>query len=228
MAERRYPDAVPEPADLERHYVEQPLAELFENRDYRGSTHFFFDVGNGNYLAYFDFPGLDLGGYAEVLGGLHHIAISVTPQQFDRLVAKVRDAGIDDGLLEPSAGAHDEQDAGDGHRAGRAERFCRCGSCRPACRRGPLGRNAVAPPPAAAGQCGLCHARGAGRLCDEHARERDRAAGVCAARPARAGARDQRAARRRRRDDVFRQDVGVAVATFDGFGLRRFSVAAPL
>ena len=28
------------------------------------------DVGNGNLLAFFDFPGLDLGPYAEVLGGL--------------------------------------------------------------------------------------------------------------------------------------------------------------
>ena len=59
--------------------LEFPLTELFENRDYQGSTHFFFDVGNGNLLAFFDFPGLDLGDYAEVLGGLHHIAISVTP-----------------------------------------------------------------------------------------------------------------------------------------------------
>jgi catechol 2,3-dioxygenase-like lactoylglutathione lyase family enzyme len=75
--------------------LEFPLAELFENRDYRGSTHFFFDIGHGNYLAYFDFPGLDLGEYAEVLGGLHHIAISVTPETFERLVAKVRTAGID-------------------------------------------------------------------------------------------------------------------------------------
>ncbi len=74
--------------------LEFPLAELFENRDYRGSTHFFFDVGNGNYLAYFDFPGLDLGAYREVLGGLHHIAISVTPEQFERLVGKVEAAGI--------------------------------------------------------------------------------------------------------------------------------------
>ncbi len=74
--------------------LEFPLAELFENRDYRGSTHFFFDVGHGNYLAYFDFPGLDLGAYSEVLGGLHHIAISVTPEQFERLVAKVEAAGI--------------------------------------------------------------------------------------------------------------------------------------
>ena len=54
-----------------------PLTELFENRDYPGSTHFFFDIGNGNALAFFDFPGLDLGPYAEVLGGHHHLAISV-------------------------------------------------------------------------------------------------------------------------------------------------------
>ena len=59
--------------------LEFPLTELFENRDYDGSTHFFFDIGNGNLLAFFDFPGLDLGPYAEVLGGLHHLAISVDP-----------------------------------------------------------------------------------------------------------------------------------------------------
>jgi len=75
--------------------LEFPLAELFENRDYRGSTHFFFDIGHGNYLAYFDFPGLDLGEYREVLGGLHHVAISVTPEQFERLVAKVQAAGVE-------------------------------------------------------------------------------------------------------------------------------------
>lgn len=75
--------------------LEFPLAELFENRDYKGSTHFFFDIGNGNYLAYFDFPGLELGPYREVLGGLHHIAISVTPEQWERLVAKLRAAGVD-------------------------------------------------------------------------------------------------------------------------------------
>ena len=49
--------------------LEFPLTELFENRDYQGSTHFFFDIGHGNLLAFFDFPGLDLGPYAEVLGG---------------------------------------------------------------------------------------------------------------------------------------------------------------
>ena len=60
-----------------------PLTELFENRDYTDSTHFFFDVGNGNYLAFFDFPGLELGTFAEVLGGLHHIAISVDRDRWE-------------------------------------------------------------------------------------------------------------------------------------------------
>ena len=60
--------------------LEFPLTELIENRDYPGSSHFFFDIGNGNLLAFFDFPGLDVGPYAEVLGGLHHMAISVDPE----------------------------------------------------------------------------------------------------------------------------------------------------
>jgi catechol 2,3-dioxygenase-like lactoylglutathione lyase family enzyme len=74
--------------------LEFPLSDLFENRDYQGSTHFFFDIGNGNQLAFFDFPGLDLGDYAEVLGGLHHLAISVPPDRWERLKAKLDDAGI--------------------------------------------------------------------------------------------------------------------------------------
>ena len=65
--------------------LEFPLTELFENRDYVGSTHFFFDMGNGNALAFFDFPGLDLGPYGEVLGGLHHLAISVDPTRWEHL-----------------------------------------------------------------------------------------------------------------------------------------------
>jgi catechol 2,3-dioxygenase-like lactoylglutathione lyase family enzyme len=74
--------------------LEFPLTDLFENRDYRGSNHFFFDIGNGNLLAFFDFPGLDLGPYAEVLGGLHHIAISVEPGRWEHLKAKLDAAGV--------------------------------------------------------------------------------------------------------------------------------------
>ena len=72
-----------------------PLTELFENRDYPGSTHFFFDIGGGNALAFFDFPGLDVGPYAEVLGGHHHLAISVEPAQWEVLRGRLDDAGIE-------------------------------------------------------------------------------------------------------------------------------------
>ena len=72
-----------------------PLTELFENRDYRGSSHFFFDLGNNNLLAFFDFPGLDLGEYAEVLGGLHHVAISMEPERWEQAKARLDEAGVD-------------------------------------------------------------------------------------------------------------------------------------
>ena len=87
-------------ADVERtirfyqDVLEFPLTEIFENRDYKGSNHFFFDIGNGNLLAFFDFPGLDLGPYAEVLGGLHHIAISVEPDRWEHLKGKLDAAGV--------------------------------------------------------------------------------------------------------------------------------------
>ena len=74
--------------------LELPLTEVFGNRDYQGSTHFFFDIGHGNALAFFDFPGLDLGPYAERLGGLHHLAISVEPERWQHLRAKLREAGV--------------------------------------------------------------------------------------------------------------------------------------
>jgi len=80
--------------DFYQGVLEFPLTELFENRDYQGSTHFFFDIGNGNLLAFFDFPGLELGDYAEVLGGLHHIAISVTQERWEHLRGKLVDAGV--------------------------------------------------------------------------------------------------------------------------------------
>ncbi|MEN3536653.1 VOC family protein [Microbispora sp. ZYX-F-249] len=74
--------------------LEFPLTEIFENRDYRGSNHFFFDIGNGNLLAFFDLPGLDLEPYKEVLGGLHHVAISVERETWERLRGKLDAAGV--------------------------------------------------------------------------------------------------------------------------------------
>ena len=74
--------------------LEFPLTDLFQNRDYEGSTHFFFDIGNGNALAFFDFPGLGLDDYQEVLGGHHHLAIAMPRDNWDRIKAKLEAAGV--------------------------------------------------------------------------------------------------------------------------------------
>ena len=81
--------------DFYQGMLEFPLTEIFENRDYAGSNHFFFDIGHGNLLAFFDLPGLDLGPYAEVLGGLHHLAISVTREKWEHLRGKLDAAGVE-------------------------------------------------------------------------------------------------------------------------------------
>ncbi|MGI9646747.1 MAG: VOC family protein [Ilumatobacteraceae bacterium] len=88
--------------DFYQGLLEFPLTDLFENRDYEGSTHFFFDIGNGNALAFFDFPGLGLDDYAEVLGGHHHLAISMPSDNHSRIKAKLDDAGIETWVHETS------------------------------------------------------------------------------------------------------------------------------
>ena len=80
-----------------------PLIEMFENRDYEGSTHFFFDIGHGNTLAYFDLPGLDLGPYAEVLGGHHHLAISIERPQWEAARARLEAAGVETAHVDGSS-----------------------------------------------------------------------------------------------------------------------------
>ena len=82
--------------------LEFPLTEIFGNRDYKGSNHFFFDVGNGNLLAFFDFPGLGLEPVPEGLGGVQHVAISVTPEVFESAKQRLTDAGL--GFVGPDMG----------------------------------------------------------------------------------------------------------------------------
>jgi glyoxylase I family protein len=82
-----------------------PLVEMVENRDYRGSTHFFFDLGNGNLLGFFDFPGHDHEPYRETIGALQHMAISVTSEQFEAAKAKLDAAGVE--YLGPDRGVLD-------------------------------------------------------------------------------------------------------------------------
>ena len=82
-----------------------PLVELVENRDYQGSSHFFFDLGNGNLLGFFDFPGHDHEPYKETIGALQHLALSVSDDAFAALKQKLDDAGIE--YLGPDRGVED-------------------------------------------------------------------------------------------------------------------------
>jgi glyoxylase I family protein len=45
-------------------------------------------------LAFFDFPGLGLEPVPEGLGGVQHVAISVTPPTFEMLKRSLDDAGV--------------------------------------------------------------------------------------------------------------------------------------
>lgn len=82
-----------------------PLVELVENRDYKGSSHFFFDIGNHNLLGFFDFPGHEHPDWMETVGGVQHLAISVSPGQFDAAKAKLDAAGVD--YLGPDRGVEE-------------------------------------------------------------------------------------------------------------------------
>jgi len=74
--------------------LEFPLIELVENRDYPGSSHFFFDLGNSTLLGFFDFPGLGLEPGVEAIGGVQHIAIAVARPRWEELRAKLDAHGI--------------------------------------------------------------------------------------------------------------------------------------
>src|SRR6195952_979161 len=70
-----------------------PLVELVENRDYPGSSHFFFDLGNKTLLGFFDFPGLGLDPGVESIGSVQHIAISSPRDRWEEVQARLEEAG---------------------------------------------------------------------------------------------------------------------------------------
>ncbi|MFI8187173.1 VOC family protein [Actinacidiphila glaucinigra] len=82
-----------------------PLVELVENRDYAGSSHFFFDIGHGNLLGFFDFPGHDHPDQHETIGGLQHLALSVTAEQFTAAKRRLDETGTE--YLGPDRGVED-------------------------------------------------------------------------------------------------------------------------
>ncbi len=71
-----------------------PLVELVENRDYPGSSHLFFDLGNRTLLGFFDFPGLGLQPGVESIGAVQHIAISMAREEWERAQGRLEAAGV--------------------------------------------------------------------------------------------------------------------------------------
>ncbi len=71
-----------------------PLIELVENRDYPGSSHFFFDLGNRTLLGFFDFPGLGLQPGVESIGSVQHLAISAPRDRWEEVRARLDAAGV--------------------------------------------------------------------------------------------------------------------------------------
>jgi glyoxylase I family protein len=71
-----------------------PLVELVENRDYPGSSHLFFDLGNRTLLGFFDFPGLDLQPGVESIGSVQHLAVSMPREQWEQARDRLDAAGI--------------------------------------------------------------------------------------------------------------------------------------
>jgi glyoxylase I family protein len=51
------------------------------------------DIGNGNLLAFFDFPGLELGEAVEAHGAVQHVAIAVDQAHLDAVRARLDETG---------------------------------------------------------------------------------------------------------------------------------------
>jgi glyoxylase I family protein len=88
-----------------REFLGFRLVELVENRDYPGSSHFFFDIGDRNLLGFFDFPGHDHPPFSETIVGVQHIAISVSAEQFATARRRLDQSGIE--YLGPDRGVED-------------------------------------------------------------------------------------------------------------------------
>jgi len=56
-------------------------------------------------LGFFDFPGHEHPAFQETIGGVQHLAISISPEQFDAAKQKLEAAGVD--YLGPDRGVED-------------------------------------------------------------------------------------------------------------------------
>ena len=57
--------------------------------------HFFFDIGNGNLLGFFDFPGHDHPAFSETIGAVQHIALSTSDEEFAAVRTRLDGAGVE-------------------------------------------------------------------------------------------------------------------------------------
>src|SRR5258708_21701419 len=87
-----------------------PLVKTIEFPEGTGQ-HFFFDIGNGDCLAFFWFPNAPeaapgvsspgalpgIGDIVTAVGSMNHVAFNVSPEKFDEYVQKLVDKGIEIG-----------------------------------------------------------------------------------------------------------------------------------
>src|SRR3954470_13717870 len=65
------------------------------NPPYEEIRHYFFDMGHDSLLAFFEIPrGAEPRAGRNAIGGMQHVALSVTPQNFERLQRRLREAGV--------------------------------------------------------------------------------------------------------------------------------------
>ena len=74
--------------------VNMRLTRIIQNRDEPSSTHIFLDMGGGNLLAFFDFPNLGGDPTARGIGSMHHVAIKARPEEFQAILANLKQGGI--------------------------------------------------------------------------------------------------------------------------------------
>jgi len=65
------------------------------NPPYESIRHYFFDMGNDSLLAFFEIPrGAEPRAKRDGIGGMQHVAFSTTPQNFEALQKRLREAGV--------------------------------------------------------------------------------------------------------------------------------------
>lgn len=70
------------------------VTRIVANRDEPSSTHAFLDVGGGNLLAFFDFPESRPHRAAAGTGGMHHVAMRASQEQYAGVVQALAARGI--------------------------------------------------------------------------------------------------------------------------------------